>query len=66
MDVANLAVTLGLEFEDVRDPFISVCEVGAGVLGYRGDVICTPVVDNYGPHVRRRQTARMNKNTEQC
>ena len=41
----------GLDFEDVRDPFVSICETVANAIGYRGDIFCAPTIDNFGPHV---------------
>ena len=49
--VAKLAITFGLDYDDVRDVVLGLCLVAAPLLGIDGPQLCGPVIDNYGPHV---------------
>ncbi len=51
MDLVRLVLRLGLEYEDVEQIALEVCELLLQFEGYRGDIICPGVVPNYGPHV---------------
>ena len=47
-----MALDLGLEYEDIRPVLIDVCEEALNSTGQRGDIVCTGVLDHYGPEVR--------------
>ena len=50
-DLANLLVLIGVTFEDVRDPFVTICQNVTTFIGLRGDILCAPLIDDFGPHV---------------
>lgn len=60
VELIKLVIALGLEYEDIEDVAIEICGNVLEADGYRGDIICPGVVQNYGPHVR--QDSRLQYN----
>ncbi len=50
--VILLVKVAGVEFEEVREFAITACKSIMAAEEMDGDVICEPVIDNYGLHVR--------------
>ncbi len=61
VEMIKLVINLGLEYEDIENIAIEICESLMTDDGYRGDIICPGVVTNYGPHVRWKATYRACK-----
>ena len=50
-DAATFANLNGLEYADVRDELIVVCEGLFNATGLQGEIMCPGILDNYAPHV---------------